>query len=525
MNCFCLLVVAVPVISKVHDAYIIAVEENARRKLEDASANHRVVPIDMTKAPLEEHNEEVTSFRAQTVHTANGNNSVGDHKANNQGGTLVEELPAKFRTSENVPAQEENRRPTSLPFAAQTGSSHVNQRQKQVNGSGNAVTTSHQSSVKSQQPSLSPVKPLRQQNHQRVESAPPSRQTEPPLVSQTARSVSSKPAAGGTELDNSESTGSAVVGRGVSDKVSMPVAEKKRKTGSSLSSSNGGSLEALEMNGMMERERESPRKGKGKGKNKGDRNSKSNPDTLIIEDMMQAPNGKASSHQSLDHTSLHDLSTVGYDLDSDIVCHSEQNSFSETAPHREMAIDCPDSFIATVKSPPRYPPPQPSLAPQSTTTGPRVPPTTPSRTAVSDKSRTDATLSDAALAVAGTSQPKPTAEQLERLRHHQEELRKRREEETRQAQEQEFLRSSLRGSAKLQALENRRQRQAHSPPPAGIDNAAFMDMEEDDEGELVDDVDGVELSMPSELYLRKNTGQFQRLFLCSLFLFFLFFLF
>ena len=43
--------VSVPVISKVHDAYIIAVEENARRKLEDVSANHKVVPVDMTKGP------------------------------------------------------------------------------------------------------------------------------------------------------------------------------------------------------------------------------------------------------------------------------------------------------------------------------------------------------------------------------------------------------------------------------------------------------------------------------------------
>jgi len=32
---------------------------------------------------------------------------------------------------------------------------------------------------------------------------------------------------------------------------------------------------------------------------------------------------------------------------------------SRSGPHREMAVDCPDTFIARNKTPPRYPPPRP----------------------------------------------------------------------------------------------------------------------------------------------------------------------
>nr|KAG5700893.1 hypothetical protein BaRGS_012300 [Batillaria attramentaria] len=264
----------------------------------------------------------------------------------------------------------------------------------------------------------------------------------------------------------------------------------------------------LEMNGMMEKERESPRKGKGgKGKKEG-RGSKavSNPDTPLIEDLVGreklAPNGKTSSNNSLNH-SAHDFNM--YDPDSDPgFDHSGQNSFSDSGPHREMAIDCPDSFIATVKTPPRYPPPQNSAP----STMPRVPPTTPSKTAdsVRDKARTDATLSDAAAVVASV-QPKPTMEQLERLQKHQQELRKRREEESKHQQEQEFLRASLRGSKKLQALENKRMAHGQASPPTGIVNTAFIDAEE--EPELVDDVDGMPVSLQypqQQRYLKKNTG-------------------
>lgn len=54
----------------------------------------------------------------------------------------------------------------------------------------------------------------------------------------------------------------------------------------------------------------------------------------------------------------------------------------------------------------------------------------------------------------------------------QEQLRRRREEEERIAQQNEFLRASLRGSRKLQALEDHPL--ASERPPIGIDNDAFI---------------------------------------------------
>lgn len=97
--------------------------------------------------------------------------------------------------------------------------------------------------------------------------------------------------------------------------------------------------------------------------------------------------------------------------------------------HREMAVDVPESFVAVAKTAPRYPPPpRPQGSPR---------------------------LNGSA----------PTGDQLERIRKYQEELRLRKEEEERLAQEQEFLRSSLRGSKKLRALEQN--------APQGILNAAF----------------------------------------------------
>jgi len=57
----------------------------------------------------------------------------------------------------------------------------------------------------------------------------------------------------------------------------------------------------------------------------------------------------------------------------------------------------------------------------------------------------------------------------------QEELKKRREQEEKHAKEQEFLRTSLRGSKKLQALENQRE---DSSPVSGFVNDAY-DVDED----------------------------------------------
>ena len=491
----CTWCVAAPTISKVHDAYIIAVEENARRKLEEASASHRVVPVDMTKAPVHKQEEAVTVFRAEPEPTSASPSSSSSSAA------PCQERPSPARKPQHLQLQDCQQTPeqeSPLP---------------------------RQQPQKSQQ-STSPAKPLRQQHPQQLQQLKPAQQQQQQQQQQQLhqqqqwqqqqRPIQQQEPGGLREVV-------PLVERNPVYAPSMPVAEKKRRSSPSKNGGLNGSVEALEMNGMMEKERESPRKGKGgKGKKGEGRGSKaaSNPDTPLIEDMIShgglAPNGKASSHGSLNH-SAHDLSAFDLDLDAGFQ-HSEQNSFSDSGPHREMAIDCPETFVATVKTPPRYPPPAPNSGTAPPAAVPRVPPTTPSKSAdsVRDKARTEATLNDAAFMVTGGSQPKPTAEQLERLRKHQEELRKRREEESRQQQEQDFLRSSLRGSQKLQALENRRMAQAQQmAPPTGIINTAFVDAEEEDEdeGELVDDVDEMEQSVPVERYLKKNAGQLHVLYI------------
>lgn len=56
-------------------------------------------------------------------------------------------------------------------------------------------------------------------------------------------------------------------------------------------------------------------------------------------------------------------------------------------------------------------------------------------------------------------------------------MRRRREEEDRIAQQNEFLRASLRGSRKLQALQEQDPR-----PPVGVENDAFI---ADEDGERI----------------------------------------
>lgn len=82
--------------------------------------------------------------------------------------------------------------------------------------------------------------------------------------------------------------------------------------------------------------------------------------------------------------------------------------------------------------------------------------------------------------------------------------KKRREEERRLQAEEEFLRASLRGSKKLQALKS-------SGPalPAGLVNTGYDEDDNEDDG-----IDGSEgkspsrrVSMIEEPYLKKNVGE------------------
>ncbi|XP_037812181.1 uncharacterized protein LOC119603950 isoform X1 [Lucilia sericata] len=78
----------------------------------------------------------------------------------------------------------------------------------------------------------------------------------------------------------------------------------------------------------------------------------------------------------------------------------------------------------------------------------------------------------------------PTLEQLDSIKKYQEQLRRRREEEERIAQQNEFLRASLRGSRKLKALQDNKSAAQQQQPVAaersvvGVENEAYIEDED-----------------------------------------------
>lgn len=174
---------------------------------------------------------------------------------------------------------------------------------------------------------------------------------------------------------------------------------------------------------------------------------------------------------------------------------------SDNGPHREMAVDVPDTFIARNKTPPRYPPPKPILqsglndsivtpasVPDRTiaTTKPVPPPRdhlkiekdgrlvnralAPELPARITNNNNVAPSNNSSGAITPPGSVEPTKDQLDSIKKYQEQIRKRKEEEDRLAAQNEFLNRSLRGSRKLQALENE---------PHGAINDAFEDEGQD----------------------------------------------
>ncbi|CAH1792248.1 unnamed protein product [Owenia fusiformis] len=143
--------------------------------------------------------------------------------------------------------------------------------------------------------------------------------------------------------------------------------------------------------------------------------------------------------------------------------------YSDSSDCREMAIDVPENFEGTVKQRPSYPslksrdsyvPPQPSNpAPSIQINNP------------GGESSTDAGF----MGSQELTRDDISKEQLERIRMHQESLRKRKEEEDKYTREQNFLRESLRGSKKMQALSE----QGRPPvPTSGFVNTAYLEEDE-----------------------------------------------
>ncbi|XP_059610742.1 protein PALS1 isoform X2 [Phlebotomus argentipes] len=154
----------------------------------------------------------------------------------------------------------------------------------------------------------------------------------------------------------------------------------------------------------------------------------------------------------------------------------------DNGPHREMAVDVPDSFIARNKTPPRYPPPRPPI--QLNGSAKPIPPPRDHLRIEKDGrlvNRAPAPQVPDRKITLQQQTPgqiaqivEPTPEQLDSIKKFQEQLRRRREEEERIAQQNEFLRASLRGSRKLQALQD-------GPMvinPIGVENEAYLEDEE-----------------------------------------------
>ncbi|XP_037773643.1 uncharacterized protein LOC119569640 isoform X3 [Penaeus monodon] len=147
--------------------------------------------------------------------------------------------------------------------------------------------------------------------------------------------------------------------------------------------------------------------------------------------------------------------------------------------HREMAVDVPDSFVARTKTPPRYPPPKPQGQTITPIHNNNNNSSKSSKKGGSSGSATpqNGTLPKPAPQPSIPPQPHspphvpPPQEGLMQMPSSQEEIRMRKYEEElklrREREEQEaMLRSSLRSSQKLQQL-------ASHPVPTGVVNEAF----------------------------------------------------
>lgn len=218
-----------------------------------------------------------------------------------------------------------------------------------------------------------------------------------------------------------------------------------------------GHVEMAEMNGFRD-----GKKGKGK---KGKRTSTGgSSDTPMIDNLLTERIPVNNSDNSINN----------FRMDESL---DDMHSSLEFDPgiHREMAVDVPKNFHGAAKTPPRFP--------SSTQSSPR---STPVKENIKNGK--------------GGANTQYTEEQMERIRHHQEEIRKRNEREEQRAKEQEFLRASLRRSEKMRALQKERRQ-------AGVDNTAYVDNDDDSGGFEEGYVSGRH-TQNSRDYMKKNVCKY-----------------
>ena len=174
--------------------------------------------------------------------------------------------------------------------------------------------------------------------------------------------------------------------------------------------------------------------------------------------------------------------------------------YGDSGPHREMAVDCPANFVGVRKEPPRLRRPVSSViqdTPSGSPKGSFVSLTNPigknQRTPVSQNTTSTkprngtvdsvATSQSSNLTMIKSNFERDERDRSERLRRYQAELARKKELEDRASQQQELLRASLRGSKKMQDLEERKARARALQMSEGFDNPNYrMDYEETNEG-------------------------------------------
>jgi hypothetical protein len=166
------------------------------------------------------------------------------------------------------------------------------------------------------------------------------------------------------------------------------------------------------------------------------------------------------------------------------------NDFSRSS-HREMAVDVPDNYVAPRKDARGGINKGRGGSRDSNTGGFTRGVTSPSSSSQQQQ------LSQSA---AKLGKELDEQAQSARIRKYQDDLRKRRADEERQQQEAEFLRTSLRGSHKLQALAKK------LPPQTGVENPNYINGGDEGKAQTSGDVtDGaveVSLRKPQSGYLR-----------------------
>ena len=184
---------------------------------------------------------------------------------------------------------------------------------------------------------------------------------------------------------------------------------------------------------------------------------------------------------------------------------------------REMAVDVPDSFIAQIKTPPKYPPPpsmqqRSSTLPASASTSASLngsssysPP--PPMLSARDHLRIEQdghllnTLPGPKLPPGGNKWVQPNKEQSLRIQKYSNDLTKKSLEAERKQRENQLLRQSIRTSQKMNRLKEQQQQQQHHHllNHQGVENGAFEQEQEHvqhvqfkDPGQILNVINNVE---------------------------------